>query len=160
MTGPSTARNAGCGSFAAEQTGRPVPIYDYACSKCRRVTEVIHGINDHGPKFCPECGAEGTMTKSFVAPTVHFKGTGWAKKDRGTAARSQRSKDEKGTGDGDGTGSGAGSEATKSDTTKSDVPKSETTKSENTKSENTQSDAPKSNAGSSGSSSSPSGPSD
>ncbi len=154
MTGPSTARSAGCGSFAAEQTGRLVPIYDYACSKCRRVTEVIHGINDHGPKFCPECGAEGTMTKSFVAPTVHFKGTGWAKKDRGTAARSQRSKDDKGTGDGDGTGSGAGSEVAKSDATKSDVPKSEDTKSENTKS-----DAPKSNAGSSGSSS-PSGSSD
>jgi putative FmdB family regulatory protein len=73
-----------------------MPIYDYTCSKCRRVTEVIHGINDHGPKFCPECGAEGTMTKAFVAPTVHFKGSGWAKKDRSTA-RASRSKDEGGS---------------------------------------------------------------
>ena len=63
-----------------------MPIYDYACSACHRVTEVIHGINDHGPRFCPECGAEGKMTKSFVAPTVHFKGSGWAKKDRGSSA--------------------------------------------------------------------------
>ena len=73
-----------------------MPIYDYTCSKCRRVTEVIHGINDHGPKFCPECGAEGTMTKAFVAPAVHFKGSGWAKKDRSTA-RASRSKDDGGS---------------------------------------------------------------
>lgn len=73
-----------------------MPIYDYTCSKCRRVTEVIHGINDHGPKFCPECGAEGTMTKAFVAPTFHFKGSGWAKKDRSTA-RASKAKDDGGS---------------------------------------------------------------
>ncbi len=64
-----------------------MPIYDYACSACGHVTEVVHGINDHGPKFCPECGAEGTMTKNFTTPAIHFKGTGWAKKDRGSSAR-------------------------------------------------------------------------
>lgn len=123
-----------------------MPIYDYACSNCRRVTEVIHGINDHGPKFCPECGAEGTMTKSFVAPTIHFKGTGWAKKDRGTAARSQRSKDEKAASSGDGAGAGSTTgDATKSDATKAESPKT---------------DAPKSDAGSSSGSSSSAGSSD
>jgi putative FmdB family regulatory protein len=70
-----------------------MPIYDYTCSNCRKVTEVIHGINDPGPKFCPECGAEGTMTKKWVAPTVHFKGSGWAKKDRSTA-RTSKAKDD------------------------------------------------------------------
>jgi putative FmdB family regulatory protein len=64
-----------------------MPIYDYGCSACGQVTEVVHGINDHGPKFCPECGAEGTMTKNFTTPAIHFKGTGWAKKDRGSSAR-------------------------------------------------------------------------
>jgi putative FmdB family regulatory protein len=101
-----------------------VPIYDYTCSRCRRTTEVIHGIVDHGPKFCPECGAEGTMTKAFVAPTVHFKGTGWAKKDRGTSARAARAKDEKGSPTSDskpaGAGSGSGTDGTKSDKAKSD----------------------------------------
>jgi putative FmdB family regulatory protein len=72
-----------------------MPIYDYSCSACGHVTEVIHGINDHGPKFCPECGAEGTMSKGFTAPAVHFKGTGWAKKDRGSSTRAaSRAKDE------------------------------------------------------------------
>ncbi len=101
-----------------------MPIYDYTCSNCRRVTEVIHGINDHGPKFCPECGAEGTMTKKFVAPTVHFKGSGWAKKDRSSSTRAARAKDDKGTsGDSTSTGSAAesGTDGTKTDTKKSDA---------------------------------------
>ncbi len=59
-----------------------MPIYDYSCSACGHLTEVIHGINDHGPRYCPECGAEGTMKKEFATPAVHFKGSGWAKKDR------------------------------------------------------------------------------
>jgi len=63
-----------------------VPIYDYVCSNCKHRTEVIHGINDAGPRFCPNCGAEGTLTKAFSAPTVHFKGSGWAKKDRSSAS--------------------------------------------------------------------------
>jgi len=103
-----------------------MPIYDYTCSKCRRVTEVIHGINDHGPRFCPECGAEGTMTKAFVAPAVHFKGSGWAKKDRSTA-RASRSKDEGGSaasaGDSktSGEGSDSGSDASGAETKKTEA---------------------------------------
>ena len=69
-----------------------MPIYDYVCSNCGKLTEVVHGINEAGPKFCPECGAEGTMTKAFAAPAVHFKGSGWAKKDRSSStAGSSRS---------------------------------------------------------------------
>ena len=59
-----------------------MPIYDYSCGACGRVTEVIHGINDQGPRFCPNCGAEGTMRKALTAPAVLFKGSGWAKVDR------------------------------------------------------------------------------
>ena len=69
-----------------------MPIYDYTCSACGHLTEVVHGIHEGGPKFCPECGAEGTMTKTFAPPTIHFKGSGWAKKDRSSASRSSSSK--------------------------------------------------------------------
>jgi putative FmdB family regulatory protein len=68
-----------------------VPIYDYVCSNCGHLTEVVHGIHESGPKFCPNCGAEGTMTKAFAPPTIHFKGSGWAKKDRSSAAASRSS---------------------------------------------------------------------
>src|SRR5260221_10753713 len=76
-------------------------MYDYVCSACHRLTEVVHGIAAEGPHFCPECGAEGTMTKVFSAPSVHFKGSGWAKKDRGSSARATaRSKEGAGATDG------------------------------------------------------------
>lgn len=61
-----------------------MPTYDYVCSACGHRMEVVHGINGHGPEACPVCG--GPMRKAFVVPTVHFKGSGWAKKDRGAAA--------------------------------------------------------------------------
>ena len=79
-----------------------MPIYDYLCSNCRHLTEVIHGINDDGPRFCPSCGTEGTMRKVLSKPTVHFKGSGWAKKDRssssGTRTKAAASSSSDGTG--------------------------------------------------------------
>ena len=60
-----------------------MPTYDYVCSACGHRLEVVHGIHGHGPERCPVCG--GAMRKAFVAPAVHFKGSGWAKKDRGAA---------------------------------------------------------------------------
>ena len=59
-----------------------MPTYDYICSNCGKTTEVIHSINGSPPSTCPACGAEGTLTKAFNPPTIHFKGSGWAKKDR------------------------------------------------------------------------------
>jgi putative FmdB family regulatory protein len=63
-----------------------MPIYDYICSTCKHRVEVIHGIHDAGPRFCPSCGAEGTMRKALVPPAIHFKGSGWAKKDRSSTS--------------------------------------------------------------------------
>lgn len=63
-----------------------MPIYDYICGNCKHRIEVIHGINAAGPRFCPACGAEGTMTKAMTTPAVHFKGSGWAKKDRSSTS--------------------------------------------------------------------------
>ena len=66
-----------------------MPIYDYLCSNCGQTTEVIHGIDALGPRFCPACGAEGTLRKAMTAPTVLFKGSGWAKKDRSSSSRAK-----------------------------------------------------------------------
>ncbi len=59
-----------------------MPIYDYRCDACGHRIEVVHGVHGHGPKVCPSCGTEGRMRKLIAAPAVHFKGSGWAKKDR------------------------------------------------------------------------------
>jgi putative FmdB family regulatory protein len=66
-----------------------MPIYDYVCAACGHRAEILHGVHDSGPNFCPECGAEGTMRKAIAAPTFHFKGSGWAKKDRAAGSRTK-----------------------------------------------------------------------
>jgi putative FmdB family regulatory protein len=61
-----------------------MPIYEYVCSACGRRIDVIHGINGTGPATCEVCG--GAMRKALTAPAIHFKGSGWAKKDARTSA--------------------------------------------------------------------------
>jgi putative FmdB family regulatory protein len=94
-----------------------VPIYDYTCSACGRVTEVIHGIHAETPRFCPICGAEGTLRKGITTAAVHFKGSGWAKKDR-SASASRRSAASETAGTGSET-AGTGSETAASSSTTS-----------------------------------------
>lgn len=64
-----------------------MPRYDYRCSVCGHEVELLHGIHDKGPRVCPNCGAEGSMRKAFATPAVHYKGSGWAKKDRSSSSR-------------------------------------------------------------------------
>ncbi|HEY8987827.1 MAG TPA: zinc ribbon domain-containing protein, partial [Candidatus Limnocylindrales bacterium] len=64
-----------------------MPTYDYVCAHCGHRFEVLHGVNAPGPDRCPVCG-EGPVRKGFAPPTFHFKGSGWAKKDRSAASRS------------------------------------------------------------------------
>ena len=56
-------------------------LYDYDCAACGRRIEVVHGVHAPGPTHCPNCGG-GPLRKAISAPAVHFKGTGWAKKER------------------------------------------------------------------------------
>ncbi len=63
-----------------------MPIYDYVCGACGHRLEVIHGVYEQGPRYCPSCGADGRMKKAIAAPAIVFKGGGWAKKDRSATA--------------------------------------------------------------------------
>ena len=56
-----------------------MPIYEYECRNCGHRVEVLHGVNDHGPTACEQCG--GAMRKLFSTPAIVFKGSGFAKKD-------------------------------------------------------------------------------
>lgn len=80
-----------------------MPLYDYDCLACGRRIEVIHGVYAPGPSHCPNCGS-GPLKKAISAPAVHFRGTGWAKRDRRTAPSSGPSK---AGGDADQSGDGA-----------------------------------------------------
>ena len=95
-----------------------MPTYDYVCTVCGHRLEVVHGIHVLGPTTCPVCG--GPMRKAFAAPAVHFKGSGWAKKDRGAAVATRAAAKADAGGDGaseastktadDGGGQGGGSD--------------------------------------------------
>jgi putative FmdB family regulatory protein len=90
-----------------------VPLYDYDCAACGRRFEVIHGLNDAPPEQCPLCGS-GPIRKAFAAPAIHFKGSGWAKKERRAASKPKGGSDEtadKGSSDTDTSDTGKGDAA-------------------------------------------------
>jgi putative FmdB family regulatory protein len=62
-----------------------MPLYDYDCLACGRRVEVVHGVHAPGPEHCPNCGS-GPLRKAITAAAVHFKGSGWAKKERRATA--------------------------------------------------------------------------
>jgi putative FmdB family regulatory protein len=92
-----------------------VPLYDYDCAACGRRFEVIHGVNDPGPESCPLCGS-GPVRKAFAPPAIHFKGSGWAKKERRAAVKSSAS-----SGDADRGSDGEGTSTTSDTPDKSDT---------------------------------------
>ena len=57
-----------------------MPFYDYICQDCGHRVEVRHSVHGHGPGSCPECN--GPMKKAMTAAAVHYKGSGWARKER------------------------------------------------------------------------------
>jgi putative FmdB family regulatory protein len=87
-----------------------MPTYDYVCSNCGRTSEIVHSINGSPPAACPACGAVGTLRKAFNPPTIHFKGSGWAKKDR-SSGHSRPARAESASTNGSGSGSDGLSES-------------------------------------------------
>jgi len=76
-----------------------VPLYDYDCAACGRRFEVIHGVHADPPAACPLCGG-GPVKKAITAASVHYRGTGWAKKERRAAIKTgASSKGEEGSAD-------------------------------------------------------------
>lgn len=55
-----------------------MPIYTYACSKCKAEVEEIQKFDDPPPPKCEKCGAEGSMTKTMSPSNFQLKGGGWA----------------------------------------------------------------------------------
>ena len=88
-----------------------MPAYDYDCAACGRRFEVVHGVHADGPTTCPLCG-KGPVRKAISAPAIHYKGSGWAKKERRATATpgSAKSSAETGSSDEAGSKTGGGSE--------------------------------------------------
>ena len=52
-----------------------MPIYEYQCVACGRVTEAWQKFSDAPLTICPDCG--GAMTKLISNCAFHLKGGGW-----------------------------------------------------------------------------------
>jgi putative FmdB family regulatory protein len=87
-----------------------MPFYDYMCTVCGHEVEVRHSVHGHGPSECPKCGSP--MKKAISSPTVLYKGSGWARKEKGTGRSSKAAPKETdaasaGTAHTDGSGAGS-----------------------------------------------------
>jgi len=52
-----------------------LPLYEYKCLKCGRVTEKIENVSGPFLKKCPHCG--GKVESLISASAIQFKGSGW-----------------------------------------------------------------------------------
>jgi putative FmdB family regulatory protein len=52
-----------------------MPLYEYRCESCEKVTERIQKFSDPLLEICPACG--GRVTKLVSSPAIQFKGSGF-----------------------------------------------------------------------------------
>ena len=52
-----------------------MPIYEYQCTACGKVTEAWQKFSDEPLTVCPACG--GAMCKLVSNCAFHLKGNGW-----------------------------------------------------------------------------------
>jgi putative FmdB family regulatory protein len=52
-----------------------MPIYEYACQKCKAHIEILQKMTDKPLTRCRKCG--GKLEKQWSTSGIQFKGTGW-----------------------------------------------------------------------------------
>ena len=52
-----------------------MPIYEYECNSCKRITEAIKKFSDPAITDCPHC--KGRLQKLVSLSSFHLKGSGW-----------------------------------------------------------------------------------
>ncbi len=71
-----------------------MPLYEYKCQKCGRLTEKIENVSGPHLRKCPLCGGKVEVLISRSA--IQFKGSGWYVTDYAPkSSASEASKDEK-----------------------------------------------------------------
>lgn len=73
-----------------------MPIYEYECTKCGKLEEVLQNFSDKPLTKCQNCS--GKLQKIVSQSTFHLKGTGWYATDyanKSTSSPRPSSKDRK-----------------------------------------------------------------
>ena len=73
-----------------------MPIYEYECTKCGSIQEVLQRFSDKPLTKCPNCS--GKLHKLVSQSTFHLKGNGWYATDyankSGSSAQASKKKEE------------------------------------------------------------------
>ena len=56
-----------------------MPIYEYECTKCGRITEALQGFNDKPLKRCKHC--KGKLERIMSLSSFQLRGNGWYSTD-------------------------------------------------------------------------------
>jgi putative FmdB family regulatory protein len=67
-----------------------LPLYDYRCRACSKVTEVRHGFREAHQETCPACGGE--LARVFSPAGIVFKGSGFYLTDSRNASEKAKAK--------------------------------------------------------------------
>ncbi|HEY1429623.1 MAG TPA: FmdB family zinc ribbon protein [Candidatus Tumulicola sp.] len=67
-----------------------MPLYDYKCTQCGKVSEVRHGFDETHAEACPACG--GALARVFNPAPIVFKGSGFYVTDSRKSSASGSSK--------------------------------------------------------------------
>ncbi len=102
-----------------------MPLYEYHCSKCDKIFEVIRKFSDPPLAEHEDCG--GPVERLLSAPAFQLKGTGWYVTDYGKGgAKSSDAKPSESSGESKSAGSDSKSGEAKSGEAKANESKSET----------------------------------
>ena len=71
-----------------------MPIYEYECSKCGRIGEVLQKFSDRPLTKCKYCS--GKLHKLISHSSFHLKGTGWYVTDYTNNSRNSATSPSKG----------------------------------------------------------------
>jgi putative FmdB family regulatory protein len=52
-----------------------MPVYEYECKKCKKITEAMQKFSDAPLTQCPHC--TGQLRKMISQSSFHLKGSGW-----------------------------------------------------------------------------------
>jgi len=84
-----------------------MPLYEYRCSKCDTVFEVLQKFSDSPLTTHEGCG--GAVERLISAPGFQFKGSGWYVTDyKGSGSKNESKSEDKGDKKADGKGDGKG----------------------------------------------------
>src|SRR6516164_4951745 len=84
-----------------------MPLYEYRCSKCDTVFEVIQKFSDTPLTTHPDCG--GAVERLISAPGFQFKGSGWYVTDyKGSGVKAESKGQDAGDAKGDTTSDSKG----------------------------------------------------